>query len=117
VVAVQSNTGLLFRINPRTGTTRQVDLGGTLVTNGDGLEARGRHLFVVRNQDNLVAWLTLDRRARSGSLVAELTSPTFDVPATAALVGRSLWAANARFTTEPTAQTPYWLSRVTLRHH
>ena len=66
VVAVQSNTGLLFKINPRTGVTHQVDLGGTLLTNGDGLEARGRDLFVVRNQDNLIAWLKLGRHASTG---------------------------------------------------
>lgn len=115
VVAVQSNTGLLFRINPRTGVTHQVDLGATLLTNGDGLEARGRNLFVVRNQDNLIAWLRLDDRARSGRQVAELTNDTLDVPATVALARGSLWAANARFTTEPTPDTPYWISRVSLR--
>src|SRR5262249_46900136 len=36
LVAVQSNTGKLFRIDPVTGATRLVDLGGATVTNGDG---------------------------------------------------------------------------------
>lgn len=115
IVAVQSNTGLLFRINPRSGATRQVDLGATLLTNGDGLEAHGRNLFVVRNQDNVIAWLKMGHQARSGRQVAELTNDTLDVPATVALVRSSLWAANARFTTEPTPETPYWISRVSLR--
>jgi sugar lactone lactonase YvrE len=116
VVAVQSNTGLLFRINPRTGGTRQVDLGDTVLTNGDGLEAKGCNLFVVRNQDNLIAWLKIGHKARSGRQVAELTNDTLDVPATVALARGSLWAANARFTTEPTPETPYWISRVSLHH-
>ena len=37
LVLVQSNEGLLFKVNPRTGETTQIDTGGVLVTNGDGL--------------------------------------------------------------------------------
>ena len=39
LLIVQSNTGLLFRVDPATGVTRTVDLGGELLTNGDGLLA------------------------------------------------------------------------------
>jgi len=114
VVAVQSNTGLLFRINQRTGTTRQVDLGGALLTNGDGLESLGRTLYVVRNQDNLIAEVRLHDKALAGHLVDELAADSLDVPATVALVRNALWAANARFNTEPTPTTPYWITRVPL---
>lgn len=37
LLVVQSSTGLLFRVDPRTGRAAQVDLGATLLTNGDGL--------------------------------------------------------------------------------
>jgi sugar lactone lactonase YvrE len=47
LVVVQSNTGKLFTVDPRTGVTDEVDLGGARVTNGDGLLLLGRHLFVV----------------------------------------------------------------------
>ncbi len=116
LLAVQSNTGLLFRINPWTGRTRTVDLGGYLLSNGDGLEVRRSRLFVVRNTDNLIAVVLLSRWARSGRVVAERTSADFDVPATAALVGRSLWAVNARFNTPPEPDTEYWITRLPLRH-
>jgi hypothetical protein len=40
------------------------------------------------------------------------TSDDFDVPTTAALVGDALWAVNARFGTEPAAESEYWITRV-----
>lgn len=112
LLAVQSNTGELFRIDPRTGVTREVDLGGASLLNGDGLELDGRTLYVVRNQDNLVAVVELHRCLRRGELVDEITSPDFDVPSTAALLRGSLFAVNARFNTPPTPDTPYWITRV-----
>lgn len=112
LLAVQSNTGLLYRINQRTGVTREVDLGGASLTNGDGLEIDDEILYVVRNQDNLVAVVELDDDLDSGELVDEITSTGFDVPTTAALARDSLWVVNARFGTTPTPQTPYWITRV-----
>lgn len=113
LVSVQSNTGLLFAIDGRTGVTEQIDLGGATVVNGDGLEPGDGVLYVVQNQDNKVAVVDLGRHLdRGGSVVAELTSPDLDVPATAALVGHNLYLANARFTTPPTPDTAYWLTRL-----
>ena len=40
LILVQSNTGLLFRVNPRTGQAKLIDTGGYSVTNGDGLEVQ-----------------------------------------------------------------------------
>ena len=56
LVIVQSGTGFLFRLNPKTGDTKRIDTGGYLVTNGDGLDFRGRTLYVA-NQLNTVAVL------------------------------------------------------------
>jgi hypothetical protein len=115
LLAVQSATGKLFRINRFTGNTREVLLGGYVLTNGDGLEIRRDHLFVVRNRSNLIAELDLNRRRTAGTLLRELTSDDFDVPTTAARIGGSLWAVNARFGTDPTPDTAYWITRVPLR--
>ena len=46
-------------INPKTGVTKSIDTHGYSLLNGDGLVLRGRSLYVVRNQDNLVAVLKL----------------------------------------------------------
>jgi hypothetical protein len=115
LLVVQSNTGLLFRVEPSTGETVQVDLGGYQLTNGDGLELRGSRLFVVRNMDNLIAEIRLGGHLKRGALVRELTSSHFDVPTTATFAAGRLWAVNARFSTPPTPTTAYWVTRVPRR--
>jgi sugar lactone lactonase YvrE len=97
LVVVQSNTGKLFTVDPRTGVTDEVDLGGATVTNGDGLLLLGRHLFVVRNRNNLIAVVKLSGSLSSGRIVAELTDPDFDVPTTLTFTAGSLYTVNARF--------------------
>jgi hypothetical protein len=112
LLAVQSNTGLLFRINPRTGVTRQVDLGGASLTNGDGLLLIGRVLFVVRNQLNEIAVVKLNRSLDRGRVVTTLTDPDFDVPTTIALQAGRLYAVNARFGNPDPASARYDIVQV-----
>lgn len=107
LLIVQSNTGKLFRVNHRTGVTAQVKTRGASLTNGDGLLLQGRVLYVVRNRDNTVTALRLDRRGTSGKVVAKLTDRRFDVPTTIAPFRNRLYLPNARFTTTPTPTTPY----------
>jgi len=107
LLIVQSNTGKLFRVDPRTGVTGEVDLGGEVLTNGDGLLRAGRTLYVVQNRLNTVEKFTLDRAATSGVLKAKVTDPRFDVPTTVASFGNRLYLPNARFSTPPTPETPY----------
>lgn len=107
LLVVQSNTGKLFRVNPDTGLAREVDLGGEVLTNGDGLLLDGRGPYVVQNRLNTVALFSLDRAGTVASLVTRLTDPRFDVPTTIARFGDRLYLPNARFTTEPTPSTPY----------
>jgi sugar lactone lactonase YvrE len=102
LLAVQTVTGKLFRINPRTGRTREVDLGGASLANGDGMLLAGRVLFVVQNQLNQIAVVKLSRSLDRGRLVATITDPDFDVPTTIAFQAGRLYAVNARFgTTDP----------------
>jgi hypothetical protein len=96
LIVVQSNTGELFSVNPRSGRSREIELDGTL-TNGDGMLLRGDTLYVVRNRDNLIAVVDLDRRLRSGEIEEELTDPLLDVPTTIAPFERFVYAVNARF--------------------
>ena len=112
LVLVQSNTGGLFRVDPATGSTAAIDLGGAAMTFGDGLELRGSTLHVVRNQRNEVAVLRLSGHLRSARLVRTLTSPDLAIPTTAAFVAGRLWVVNARFGTPVTPDTEYWLTRL-----
>ena len=102
LLSVQSNSGKLFKINPRSGEAREVDLGETLLTNGDGLLLAGRLLFVVQNQLNQIAVVKLSGSLDEGRLVTTIRDDDFDVPTTIAFQAGRLWAVNARFgTTDP----------------
>ena len=102
LLAVQTNLGKLWRINPRTGVTREVDLGGATLANGDGMLLAGRVLFVVQNRLNQIAVVKLSRSLDRGRVVATITDPAFDVPTTIAFQAGRLYAVNARFgTTDP----------------
>ena len=107
LLVVQTNTGLLFRVDPATGATTEVDLDGETLPNGDGILLEGRTLFVAQNTANLVAKVRLDRTGTSGTVVARVTDPRFDTPTTIASFGHRLYLPNARFTTEPTPTTAY----------
>jgi sugar lactone lactonase YvrE len=112
LLVIQSNTGTLFRVSPRTGVATPVNVGGADLTNGDGILRRGSSLFVVRNVNNLIVQLALNRSGSTGRVVRTITDPTLDVPATIAPFGPFLYAANARFTTPPTPTTTYHISRI-----
>ena len=96
LIVVKSNTGELFSVSPRSGRSRRIALDGSLM-NGDGILLRGRTLYVVRNRDNMIAVVDLNRGLRSGEIEEELTDPLLDVPTTIAAFKRFLYAVNARF--------------------
>ena len=112
LIIVNSVSGELFRVHPLTGEAMRIDLGGESLSSGDGLVLAGRTLYVVRNRLNLIAVLELSPDLTVGEVVAELTSPEFDVPTTAAGFGDALYAVNARFGTPPMPDTEYDIVRV-----
>jgi hypothetical protein len=114
LLAVQSSTGVLWRIDPKTGSHAAVDIRGGPLTNGDGLLLLGeRILLVVQNQLNRIAVVWLDRDLDSGIVIHRITDSDFDVPTTVALQRGSLYLPNARFGTTPTPDTDkYWVTRV-----
>jgi sugar lactone lactonase YvrE len=115
LLIVQSNTGRLFRVDPDSGESTRIQLGGALLTNGDGLELRGSTLYAVRNRDNVIAVVRLAPKQASGRVVDHLGEAGFDVPTTVTLAAQRLWAVNARFGTTPTPDTEYWITQVS-RH-
>jgi sugar lactone lactonase YvrE len=113
LLAIQSSTGVLWRIDPRTGSHAAVDLRGATLPNGDGLLFVGeRTLLVVQNRLNQIAVVKLDKDLDSGRVADTITHPGFDVPTTVASQRGSLYLPNARFTTPATPETDYWVTRV-----
>jgi sugar lactone lactonase YvrE len=107
LLVVQSSTGQLFRVDPDTGASTAVDLGGEVLVAGDGLTRDGRTLYAVQNRLNTVAVLRLDADGRRAELQERVTDPRFDVPTTVARYQDALYLPNARFGTPPTPETPY----------
>jgi sugar lactone lactonase YvrE len=112
LLVVNSATGGLFRVDPTTGAAELID--APAVPLGDGLLLRDRTLFVVQNRFNQIAVIELDPDWASGQRVDVLTDPNFDTPTTIARFGNALYAINARFSVQPTPDTPYNVVRVGL---
>lgn len=112
LLVVHSARGELYRVDPKTGEATLVDLGGYVLTNGDGLRLQGQTLYVVQNRLNQIAVIRLNRDWSGGTVERTITDPNFDVPTTVGLFGNSLYAVNARFTTPPTPDTTYTVVRV-----
>lgn len=99
--------GKLLKVDPKTGATTVSDLGGEVLTNGDGLLRRGTVLYVVQNRLNTVAKFALDRSGSTGKLVGKATDPRFDVPTTVAPFAGRLYLPNARFSSPQTPETTF----------
>jgi hypothetical protein len=112
LVIVQSNAGKLFRVNPSTGATTEIALGGESVPNGDGILLDGKTLYVVQNQLNRIAVFRVDAALTAGRLVTRITDGRFAVPTTIDDLGRRLYAVNARFGAPTPATTDYQVVQV-----
>ncbi len=109
---VQSATGKLFTIDPKTGATKLVDLGGATLPSGDGILLHGRTLYVVQNQLNKIAVVKLNHSLTRGVVTRTITDSDFDVPTTVAKFGKWLYAVNARFGTPPGPDVTYQVVQV-----
>ncbi len=112
LVIVNTNDATLYRVDPGSGDSLAIDLGGAAVPNGDGLVLIGQTLYVVQNFANQISVIELADEFDSGSVVKVISDPDFDVPTTAAAFGSSLYAVNARFSTPATPTTTYEIIQV-----
>ena len=110
-VVVQTNTGELFAVRP-SGRTREIHLGSGDVASGDGVLVDGRVAYVVQNFLNQVAKVRLSDDLSSGRVVSTTSDPDFDVPTSIDEHGGALYLVNARFTTTPEPDTPYWIAPI-----
>jgi hypothetical protein len=95
-----------------TGVTKEIGLGGATLPNGDGLLLHGRTLYVVQNQLNRIAVVSLAKGLGTGAITRTITDTDFDVPTTVDRHGDRLYAVNARFGTAPGPSTPYSVVQV-----
>jgi sugar lactone lactonase YvrE len=123
LLAIQSSTGILWRIDPTDGSHERVDLGAAVLEAGDGLLLiGGRTLLVVQNRLNRIAVVKLDPGLLSGEVTRTISDPgtvsdpAFDVPTTVAKKRGRLYLPNARFRPmgEP-VPTEFWVTQVPFR--
>lgn len=111
LIIVQSNTGLLFTVDPATGVTEQVGVvaadGDGLLPNGDGLLVLGQTLVVVQNRLNTLTVLQVNAAGTQADIVDAITDERFDVPTTVAAFDDRLYLPNARFGVDVTPDTEY----------
>jgi len=116
VWVADSRVGGLWNTDPTTGATVEIPVrGGRRLTGGDGLELAGSTLYDVRGSgEGEVSVLRLVEGA--GRWRAEWRgvrrNGTLDVPSTATVAGRWLWAVNARFGVASPETASYWISRL-----
>nr|WP_162865702.1 superoxide dismutase family protein [Deinococcus wulumuqiensis] len=109
LLAMQLNTGELWRIDLKTKAVKKV-MGG--LVNGDGLLLDGRTLYVARNKDQVVAKVSLSADYGSGQLVAQEPLNGLRFPATLAKVGNDLVVTQAQLDRlGGTPETPFKLTR------
>jgi hypothetical protein len=117
LVVVQSNEGKLFRVNARTGVTRELELSGGNVERGDGLLLQGKRLFVVQNTLNQIAVVRVDHRLTKAAIKRLIKDSLFVVPTTIDDVKHdTLYAVNARFGEMSPLTAPYNIVRVDVGH-
>ena len=111
LIIVQTNTGQLFKVN-RQGVAHLIALGGATVP-GDGILLHGKRLFaVVRSPQDGVVVIKLRSNLSSGTVLRTITSDDLDDPTTIDEHGSRLYAVNARFSTPPGPDVPYWVTKL-----
>jgi len=101
LLAVQSNSGTLWRIDVETKDIVAVDLDGEALTSGDGLLLDGTTLYVVRNEPGVVVRIELADDLASGEVVEELEDDSFAFPTTIAELDGRLFVVNSQLDRRP----------------
>jgi hypothetical protein len=94
-----SHLAILATVNPRTGVSRQVDIGAGSLTadTPDGLVLDGNTAWVIENFANTVVKIRMSHRFADGRILTSITDPLFRVPTGGALHGSRLALVNSRF--------------------
>jgi hypothetical protein len=96
LIVVNYGTGVLYRVDARTGHAKRIEIGAELL-NTDGLVLMGRTLYAVQNFFNQITVITLAPDLGSGTVARTIADAAFRIPTTADVFGSSLYVVNARF--------------------
>ena len=94
---VQTNTGKLFQIEIATKEIVQLDTGGALFPNGDGLWLHGNSLYVLQNMQELITELRLQQNQADARVVSQTTDPSFMFPTSLVIARGRMLVVNSQF--------------------
>lgn len=116
LIVVQMNKGLLFRIGVADKRITPIDIGGESVATGDGLVLDGMRLYVVRQGEQEIVTIDLDKDLAKGRVVNRFKDPALAWPATAVKVGDRLLVVSTQFNKRATKDpaTPFTIIGVPL---
>jgi len=102
LISVNSATGQLFTIDPTTGDSAMIDLGGASVPTGDGILLKGSTLYVMENGNapgatNQIVVIKLKHHDTVGRVVDEITNDLFETATTMARRGDIIVTVNSQF--------------------
>src|SRR4051812_570942 len=103
LISVNSSTGQLFTIDPSTGNSATIDIGGAAGPTRDGVFLKGSTLYVMQNGNsptptpNEIVVIKLRHHLSEGRVVDEITNPLFETATTLARRGDILVTVNSQF--------------------
>lgn len=112
IIFADTNDGKLYRLEvgdaPADREIREIWVSGR-TDYPDGLELRGRTLYVANNKNELVVKVKLSRDYLRGRVVSTTTSPEFNTPTSVSIAGGRLLVLNAKFFDQSDPGPPYYV--------
>jgi hypothetical protein len=123
LIVGHSSLSRLYRVDTATGDVDQIVVDKPLTGFLDGIAMRGHTLYIMTPYDfpgppefiDGIQVVELDKGNRTGILVDTLADPDLDGVASGAIFGSSLYVNNARYTTFPSPDAQYWLTKLRIR--
>ncbi len=102
LIVINSAKGELYSVDPDTGESALIDVGGATFPTGDGILLHGSTLYVLQNGNapgltNQIDVIKLRRHLTEGKLVDVITNPLFETATTLGRKGDTLVAVNSQF--------------------
>lgn len=115
LVTVQTNTGILFRVDVEQRTITPVVTRGADLLFGDGLLRIGDDVYVARNAANEIVMLKLDAHYRSAQLKSTMTNAAFAYPTGLAELRGRLLVTNSQLNARSNPKLPFTVVDLPLR--
>jgi hypothetical protein len=107
LLVVQTNTGMLFRVDVATHEIERVAVRGADLLFGDGLLRIGDHLYVARNAVNEIVKLRLGQHWRTAAAIASRHDTSFAFPTALAVLRGRLLITNSQLDKGPSPSLPF----------